>query len=101
MTLADITRAILETTDLPVFIQIHGDSSGALVENAQSLHEISPRVGFKIIADEKGFHAIAELQKQGINCIATTLFSISQAAVSCLRHLPLCFPGSAHRSEHV
>jgi transaldolase len=82
MTLGDITRAIVKSTDLPVFIQIHGDSSGALVDKAQSLHEISPKVGFKIIADEKGFQAIAELQKQGIDCIATTLFSVSQAAVA-------------------
>jgi len=82
MTLADITRAIVETTELPVFIQIHGDSSDTLVKKAQSLHEISPRVGFKIIADEKGFKAIGALQKGGINCIATTLFSISQAAVA-------------------
>jgi transaldolase len=82
LTLPEITRAIVETTELPVFIQIHGDSSRALVVKAQSLHEISPRVGFKIIANEKGFQAIGELQKQGINCIATTLFSISQAVVA-------------------
>ena len=82
MTLADITRAIVETTDLPVFIQIHGENAQSLVDKARRLNEISPRVGFKIIADEKGFKAIAELQKQGINCIATTLFSISQAAVA-------------------
>ena len=52
------------------------------MDKARSLHEISARVGFKIIADEKGFQAIAELKKQGINCIATTLFSVSQAAVA-------------------
>jgi transaldolase len=82
MTLEDITRAIVETTDLPVFIQIHGESAQNLVDKAHRLHEISPKVGFKIIADEKGFHAISGLQKQGINCIATTLFSVSQAAVA-------------------
>jgi len=81
-TLPDITRAIVDVTELPVFIQIHGQSARALIDKARSLHEISPRVGFKIIADEKGFQAIAELQKQKINCIATTLFSVSQAAVA-------------------
>lgn len=39
-------------------------------------------MGFKIISDEKGFWAISYLQKLGINCIATTLFSIAQAAVA-------------------
>jgi transaldolase len=82
MSLPEITRAIVEATDLPVFIQIHGRSSQALVDKASSLHEISPQVGFKIIADEKGFQAIAALRKKGINCIATTLFSVSQAAVA-------------------
>jgi transaldolase len=82
MTLPEITRAIVDVTELPVFIQIHGQSSRALVDKARILHEISPRVGFKIIADEKGFQAIAELQKQKIDCIATTLFSVSQAAVA-------------------
>jgi transaldolase len=82
MTLPEITRAIVEATDLPVFIQIHGQSCRALVEKALSLHEISPQVGFKIICDEKGFQAIAALQKKSIDCIATTLFSISQAAVA-------------------
>jgi transaldolase len=82
MTLPEITRAIVEVTELPVFIQIHGQDARSLVDRALRLHEISPRVGFKIIADEKGFQAIAELQKQSIHCIATTLFSVSQAAVA-------------------
>ncbi|MBN2553691.1 MAG: hypothetical protein JXB06_13020 [Spirochaetales bacterium] len=80
--LEEITRAIVDSTELPVFIQIHGESSRALVDKARSLHGISPRVGFKIVADEKGFQAIAELRKQGIHCIATTLFSVAQAAVA-------------------
>jgi transaldolase len=82
LSLGEITAAIVEVTELPVFIQIHGPDTPALVKKALELHKISSRVGFKIIADEKGFQAIAELQKQGINCIATTLFSISQAAVA-------------------
>lgn len=82
MTLPDITRAIVDSIELPVFIQIHGQSSQALIDKARRLHEISPQVGFKIIADEKGFRAIASLQKQNIDCIATTLFSVSQAAVA-------------------
>jgi transaldolase len=82
MSLPDITRAIVDLTDLPVFIQIHGESTRALIDRARSLHGISPQVGFKIIADEKGFRAIAALQRESIRCIATTLFSISQAAMA-------------------
>ena len=46
------------------------------------LHNISEQVGVKIISDEKGFEAIARLQKLNIQCIATTLFSISQVELA-------------------
>lgn len=82
MSLEEIIRAIVNETNLPVFIQIHGNSSDALIERARTLHKISPQVGFKIISDEKGFWAIRQLQKEGIKCIATALFTISQAAVA-------------------
>lgn len=82
-TLKEITLSICDITDLPVFIQIHGQSREKLVERALELNQISKKqVGFKIISDEKGFWAISELQKLGINCIATSLFTISQAAIA-------------------
>lgn len=82
MTLEEITRAIVELTDLRVFIQIHGENAETLVARARELHRIAPQVGFKIIANEKGFRAIAALQREGIDCIATTLFTVAQAAVA-------------------
>ena len=83
MTLAEITRAICSLTDLPVYIQIHGETPDRIVERAYELHRISPKqVGFKIIADEKGFLSIRRLSNAGIRCIATTLFSLPQAAVA-------------------
>jgi len=91
MTLEEITKAILEVTDLPIFMQIHGRTTEELLEKAKNLHRISPQVGFKIISDEKGFFAIRELQKEGIKCIATTLFSLSQAAMSaCVGAFGIC-----------
>ncbi len=82
MTLSEITKAIVGLTDLPVFIQIHGENAEKIVAYARELHEISPQVGFKIIANEKGFKAIATLQREGIDCIATTLFTVAQASVA-------------------
>ncbi len=81
-TLAEITQMILDSTHLPVYIQIHGRDSKTLVDRGRILHKISDRVGFKIIADEKGFKAISVLQREGIDCIATTLFTPAQAAVA-------------------
>lgn len=81
-TLKEITQMIVDETPLPVFIQIHAETADALVRRAEELHQISEQVGFKIIADEKGFEAIARLQQQGIRCIATTLFTVSQAAIA-------------------
>ncbi|MBN1624762.1 MAG: hypothetical protein JW903_10365 [Clostridia bacterium] len=81
-TLHEITGLILHNTHLPVYIQVHGETSGDIVNKARQLHELDPRVGFKIIANEKGFMAIAELSHEGIDCIATTLFTPAQAAVA-------------------
>jgi hypothetical protein len=58
MTLEEITKAIVKVTELPVFMQIHGQSTEELLERARKLHTISPQVGFKIISNEKGFWAI-------------------------------------------
>ena len=92
MTLEEITEAIAGVTNLPVFIQIHGATTDDLVARARRLHEISPKqIGFKIIADEKGFWAIRHLQREGIDCIATTLFSVSQASVAaCVGAFGIC-----------
>jgi transaldolase len=83
MTLDEIAQAIVSLTNLPVYIQVHGRTAEDIVARAQKINSLSPsQIGFKIIADEKGFLAISRLQKLGINCIATTLFTISQAAVA-------------------
>ena len=83
MTLEEITVAIAETTDLPAFIQIHGPTTEVLVERARKLNAIAPdRIGFKVIADPKGFRAIRVLQLEGIDCIATALFSVAQASIA-------------------
>ncbi|NLF27626.1 MAG: hypothetical protein GX592_06975 [Clostridiales bacterium] len=84
MTLVEITKAILDESDTPVFIQVHGPDANAIVERVVELRKLSDRVCGKIIADEKGFLAIKRLQRMGINCIATCLFSISQAAVAAM-----------------
>lgn len=82
MTLEQITQSLLDATDLPVYIQIHGETSVQLVERGRKLHALSPRVGYKIVANENGFSAIKELQAEGIRCIATGLFSVPQAAIA-------------------
>ena len=84
MTLEEITKALCKTAKgKKVFIQIHGKDSESIVERGIALHKISPeQVGFKIVANEKGFWAIKKLQEMGIDCIATTLFSLSQASIA-------------------
>ena len=54
-TLDEITKSICDITDLPIFVQIHGRSSHEIADKARKLHKISSNVGFKIIADGKGF----------------------------------------------
>ena len=84
MTLTEITKAILDVSDSPVFIQVHGPDAQSIANRVRELHKLDSRVGGKIIADAKGFAAIRQLQREGINCIATCLFSISQAAIAAM-----------------
>ena len=84
MTLTEITKAILDNSDKEVFIQVHGPDADTIVNRVVELRKLSNRVCGKIIADEKGFEAIGRLQKMGIDCIATCLFSVSQAAVAAM-----------------
>ncbi len=56
MTLEEITKAIVDLTDLPVYIQIHGKTADQLVEKAQRLNAISPnRWGLKLFRMKKVF----------------------------------------------
>ena len=86
MTLEEITRALLEASDdgrnIPVFIQVHGKDADEIANRVRELRKLSPRVCGKIIANPKGFEAISMLKKEGIDCIATCVFSVSQAAVA-------------------
>lgn len=84
LTLLEITKAILDVSNTPVFIQVHGPDAQTIINRVRDLRKLSTRVCAKIIADEKGFQAIRILQSEGINCIATCLFSISQAAVAAM-----------------
>lgn len=80
--LDEITRAIVDITDVPVFIQIQAGTTEELVQKARMLNKISSRIGFKIMSNENGFRAMKMLQSEGIKCIATCLFSLSQAALA-------------------
>ena len=89
MTLREITEALLKASDdgrdIPVFIQVHGRDAEEIARRVEELHELNPRrVCGKIIADEKGFRAIKKLHDEGIRCVATCLFSLSQAAVAAM-----------------
>ncbi|MBO5051263.1 MAG: hypothetical protein J6D31_03620 [Clostridia bacterium] len=88
MTLPEITAALLKASDdgrnIPVYIQVHGRDAEEIAYRVEELHEQSPRVRGKIIADEKGFRAIKKLREKGILCVATCLFSVSQAAVAAM-----------------
>jgi transaldolase len=84
MTLPEIAKAILDNSSGPVFIQVHGPDRDAIVARAREMRAISERVNAKIIADQKGFEAIRILQQEGIDCIATCLFSVSQAAIAAM-----------------
>ncbi|MBP3853674.1 MAG: hypothetical protein J6D18_03805 [Erysipelotrichaceae bacterium] len=76
----EMTRKLLEMDkEMKVFMSVYGESAKEMIQMAHDCCRLSKRVGVKIPSCEEGFLAIRQLSKEGIDCIATTLFTYSQA----------------------
>lgn len=81
-----MTRKLLEADkDMKVFMSMYGNSAKEMIEMAHDCCRLSKRVGVKIPSNEEGFLAMKQLSKEGIECVATTLFTYGQAymALAC------------------
>ncbi len=82
-TLDEATKILLEESGIRVFQSIHGRDVEEIVATARRIHAIDPqKVGVKILSDTKGFTAMRVLSAEGIDCIATGLFTLTQACVA-------------------
>ncbi len=93
-------RALIEAycrvTDLPVIVEIEGESTEALLRAADAFLAISSQIGIKITCTPQGLRAFRVLADRGVETMATTLFSLNQvaaaAAAGATHLLPFCTP---------
>ena len=83
VTLEESTRRMLDESGIRVFQAIHGPDTQTIVEKARRIHAIDPqRVGVKILSNTQGFSAMRVLAAEGIDCIATGMFTYTQALIA-------------------
>ncbi|MBM4437416.1 MAG: hypothetical protein FJ029_09315 [Actinobacteria bacterium] len=68
--------------DLPLVVEVDGDTTDDLLTVSQPFLKLSPRVIMKIPCTLKGLHTVARLKRQGRESMVTTTFSVSQAVAA-------------------
>ena len=77
-----IERYLGVADDVPVVVEVDGDTAEDIVDASAPFQALSPRVVMKIPCTTKGFRAIARMKAEGRESMATTLFSASQAVAA-------------------
>ncbi|HEY8476466.1 MAG TPA: transaldolase family protein [Chloroflexota bacterium] len=91
-----LLEAYLEVTDLPIFVEIDGESTEELLEVAHSVRRISSQLQIKIPCTAHGLRAIRRLSREGVETMCTCVFSLNQAVAAANAEathiLPFCTP---------
>lgn len=81
-TIEKLAEAYCDMTDLPVVMEIDGETTAELMEGANALLDISPQIAIKIPVTGHGMRALRQLSDNGVETMTTTVFSASQAAAA-------------------
>lgn len=94
--LTEVTKRYLDITDLPVVIEVDGESAEELLDVSAVFTALSDQIMIKIPCTTYALPAFAELKKQGVETMCTTTFSLTQASAVALAGathiLPFCEP---------
>ena len=94
--LTNLTKEYLNITDKKIAIEIDGNSTQELLEVGEKFTELSDQIILKIPCSQIALEAFSVLKKEGVETFCTTVFSVSQAAVSAQAGadhiLPFCEP---------
>ncbi|MFA6915900.1 MAG: transaldolase family protein [Parachlamydiales bacterium] len=82
--LEKLISILLQIQDGYVAVQVIADDYEGIVQQAQILHAISPRIVVKIPVIQEGLKAIKALSQRGVNTLATAIFEPSQALLAFL-----------------
>ena len=81
-TAENLARAYCAITDLPVVMEIDGETTEELMEAADEFLKIGPQIAIKIPMTGHGMRAVRRLADRGVETMTTTVFSASQAAAA-------------------
>lgn len=70
-----------ESEDLPVVVEVDGDTVDDFMYAAEAAIRLSPRVTIKVVTKPVGLRSMAKLKKMGVKIMATTIFSLNQAVI--------------------
>lgn len=94
--LKDVVRRYLDITDLPIVVEVDGESTEELLEVASVFIPMSNQIMIKIPCTAHGLGAFRELGRRGVETMCTTVFSLPQAAAvaraGATHVLPFCEP---------
>ncbi len=94
--LTEVAKRYLDITDLPLVIEVDGESAEELLEVSAVFTAMSNQVMIKLPCTTHALPAFTELKKQGVKTMCTTTFSLTQASAAALAGathvLPFCEP---------
>ena len=94
--LTEVVKRYLDITDLPVVVEVDGESPDELLEVASVFTSMSDQVMIKMPCATHAMGAFGELRRRGVQTMCTTTFSLPQAAAMALAGathiLPFCEP---------
>ena len=77
-----IERYLGVIDDVPLVVEVDGDTTEDIVAASAPFQALSPRVVMKIPTNTKGLRAVARMKAKGRDSMVTTLFSASQAVAA-------------------
>ena len=94
--LTDVVRRYLEITDLPIVVEVDGESTEELLDAASVFTSMSGQIMIKLPCTPNALGAFADLRAQNVETMCTTVFSLGQACAvaqaGATHILPFCEP---------
>ena len=94
--ITDVVRRYLDVTDLPVVVEVDGESTDELLDVSSVFTDMSDQVMIKLPCTPHALGAFTELRRQNVDTMCTTVFSLGQACAvaqaGATHILPFCEP---------
>ncbi len=98
--LESVAASVIQATDLPLYIQLHGPGREQFLREADYLKSVSKLIIPKIPATLEGLAAARILESKGIETLITTVCSLNQAYVAAVAGVTAICPYYSRLRDH-